>query len=106
MWEIVYIEAAVKDLQDLDGSVRKQVLRAIEKVAQNPQPKSEGGYGNPLGNRNGLNLTGYMKIKLRDVGIRVVYRIEEVNGVMRIIIIGARSDDEVYRLAVQRIQNL
>lgn len=106
MWEIVYIEAAVKDLQDLDGSVRKQVLRAIEKVAQNPQPKSEGGYGNPLGNRNGLNLTGYMKIKLRDVGIRVVYRTEEVNGVMRIIIIGARSDDEVYRLAVQRIQNL
>lgn len=106
MWEIVYIEAAVKDLQDLDGSVRKQVLRAIEKVAQNPQPKSEGGYGNPLGNRNGLNLTGYMKIKLHDAGIRVVYRIEEVNGVMRIIIIGARSDDEVYRLAVQRIQNL
>lgn len=106
MWEIVYIEAAVKDLQDLDGSVRKQVLRAIEKVAQNPQPKSEGGYGNPLGNRNGLNLTGYMKIKLRDAGIRVVYRVEEVNGVMRIIIIGARSDDEVYRLAVQRIQNL
>lgn len=106
MWEIVYIEAAVKDLQDLDGPVRKQVLRAIEKVAQNPQPKSEGGYGNPLGNRNGLNLTGYMKIKLRDAGIRVVYRIEEVNGVMRIIIIGARSDDEVYRLAMQRIQNL
>lgn len=106
MWEIIYIDAALKDLQDLDGSVRKQVLRAIEKVAQNPQAKSEGGYGNPLGNKNGLNLTGYMKIKLRDAGIRVVYRIEEVHGVMRIIIIGARSDDEVYQLAVQRIQSL
>ena len=106
MWEIVYIDAALKDLRDLDGSVRKQVLRAIEKVAQHPQAKSEGGYGNPLGNKSGLDLTGYMKIKLRDAGIRIVYRTEEVNGVMRIIIIGARSDDEVYRLAVQRIQNL
>ena len=103
---MVYIDAVLKDLRSLDGSVRKQVLRAIEKVAQNPQAKSEGGYGNPFGNKDGLNLAGYMKIKLRDAGIRIVYRTEEVDGVMRVIIIGARSDDEVYRLAARRIQGL
>lgn len=106
MWKIEIIDAAQADLRKLDNSARQQVYRAIDKVAQNPQPKNEGGYGEPLGNKGSLDLRGYLKIKLRASGIRVVYRVEEIDGIMRIIIVGARSDDEVYRLAVQRIQNL
>lgn len=37
--EIVYIEAAVKDLRGLDGSVCKQVLRAIEKSSSKSTAK-------------------------------------------------------------------
>lgn len=104
MWEVVYTDAARKDLRKIDGSLQRQVVRAIEKVAQNPLPKNEGGYGDPLGNKGSLDLRGYLKIKLRASGIRVVYRVEEEDGIMRVIIIGVRSDEEVYRLAVKRIQ--
>ena len=52
-----------------------QVLKAIEKVSQNPLPNYEGGYGKPLGNRVASQLAGYYKIKLRKSGLRVVYSI-------------------------------
>ena len=48
-WDIVYHEMARKDLHRLDKSQRAQVLKAIEKVARNPLPNHEGGYGKPLG---------------------------------------------------------
>ncbi len=37
-----------------------------------------------------------MKIKFRKIGIRVVYKVEIVGNVMKIIIISARSDNQVY----------
>ena len=37
-----------------------------------------------------------MKIKFRKIGIRVVYKVEIVGNVMKIIIISARSDNKVY----------
>ncbi|MCL2201631.1 MAG: type II toxin-antitoxin system RelE/ParE family toxin [Oscillospiraceae bacterium] len=98
MWEIVFSEEAKKDRAALDGSVRKQVLSAIYKVAQNPLPKSEGGYGTPLRG----NLAGLCKIKLLKLGIRVVYELVKTETSMKIIVIAARADDEVYEMAVKR----
>ena len=72
-WEIHYSDEAKTDLRDLDGSQRKSVLKAIKKVSQNPLPVNEGGYGKPLGNKHGKDLTGLCKIKLMKEGIRVVY---------------------------------
>ncbi len=91
-WNIEFLKEAEKDLNDLDGSVKKQVLKGIQKVSQNPLPDFQGGYGN-LG---GTNLSGLMKIKFRKIGIRVVYKVEIVGNVMKIIIISARSDNQVY----------
>lgn len=102
-WTIVYTKEALRDIKALDGSQRKQVLKAIEKVATNPFPNSEGGYGKPLGNHLTSNLSGYLKIKLLKLGFRVVYAIERVDGVMKIIIISVRDDEEVYRMAYERI---
>ena len=39
---------------------------------------------------------------LRQDGIRVVYKLVEDREAMKVIIVGMRSDDEVYRLAVKR----
>ena len=101
-YKIEYTEEARTDLRKLDGSQVKQVLEAIQRVSENPLPKSDGGYGNPLGNRQGNNLTGYCKIKLSKLGIRIVYRIVRTDGVMKIIVIAARADNEVYELAAKR----
>lgn len=55
-----------------------------------------------LGKKAGLDLTGYMKIKLRKDGLRIVYKLERTETTMKIVIIGMRSDLEVYKDAVKR----
>ncbi len=101
-WEIHYSDEAKTDLRDLDGSQRKSVLKAIKKVSQNPLPVNEGGYGKPLRNKHGKDLTGLCKIKLMKEGIRVVYALIRTETTMKIVVIAARSDDEGYEVAAQR----
>lgn len=105
-WQVEFLDEALNDLRKLDGSVKVQVLKGIRKVSQNPLPTNQGGYGKPLGSKSSSNLTGLLKIKFRDLGLRVVYKTEILNGIMKIIIISARSDDEVYKQAeLRRIKN-
>ncbi|MBQ3509855.1 MAG: type II toxin-antitoxin system RelE/ParE family toxin [Peptococcaceae bacterium] len=101
-WTIEFLSEAEQDLMKLDGSVRAQVLNGIRKVSTNPLPVSQGGYGKPLGHKNGLNLTNLLKIKFRGIGIRVVYKVEVVDNIMKIIVISARSDEQVYKEALLR----
>lgn len=102
-WNIAYLPEAVKDLKALAGNQQILVRKAIQKVSQNPLPMEEGGYGKPLGHKSGTNLTGFLKIKLRGAGIRVVYKLERTESGMTVIVVGVREDDEVYELAQKRI---
>jgi len=101
-WQIEYLPAAINDLEELDGSIRKDVLSAILKTSANPLPKQEGGYGLPLGNHTETKLAGLFKIVLKKAGIRVVYRITRKAGMMTIIVISARADSKVYMIAHER----
>ena len=101
-WQIEFLKKAEKDMKKLDHSIQLQVLKGIRKVSQNPLPIEEGGYGKPLGNKSEINLTNLLKIKFRDLGIRVVYKVERVNEVMKIIVISARTDEQVYKEAAKR----
>ena len=101
-WQIEYLEEAKKDLKKLDRSAQIIVLKGIDKVSENPLPVQQGGYGKPLGNKSGTNLTNLLKIKVRDIGIRVVYKVEYTDTVMKIIVISARSDEQVYIEATKR----
>lgn len=105
-WTITYIPEAYSDLERLDGSQRKPVLSAIERVSTNPLPVSEGGYGKPLGHRHGNNLTGCLKVKLKRLGLRIVYRLMKTDKIMQVIVIGIRSDDEGYEQAAERLKKL
>ena len=102
MWKIEYLKEAIEDIKQLDQGQRVQVVKAINKVAVNPLPQTEGGYGKPLGKKSGTNLTGYCKIKLLKLGLRVVYQLARENNSMRIIVVSARNDDEVYLIAQKR----
>ena len=101
-WSIEFLDEAEKDMKKLDHAAQIQVLKGIRKVSRNPLSAEEGGYGKPLGSKSGTNLTNLMKIKFRDLGIRVVYKVERVDGVMKIIVISARSDEQVYKDAAKR----
>ena len=101
-WNIEFLEDAKRDLKKLDHTVQIQVLKGIDKVSQNPLPMRDGGYGKPLGHKGGSNLTNLLKIKLRDLGIRVVYKVEYTETTMKIIVISARTDGRAYREAATR----
>ena len=104
-WKIEYIKEAQRDLQRLDPYNRKLILRAIEKTAERPLPPPEG-IGKPLGSHAAANLSGYYKIKLRDLGYRIVYGLIREENTMKVIVITIRDDEAVYREAERRIANM
>jgi len=99
-WNIRICDEAKKDFAKMEGSIRKQILAGILKVAQAPLP-SPNGYGKPLGNKNGNNLTGFFKIKYRGIGIRVVYTLVIDKLLMNIVVISRRDDNYCYDLVAK-----
>ena len=102
IWELAYLPEARKDLRNLDRSKQVLVEKAIKKVKENPLPHDEGGYGKPLGHKQGTNLTNMLKIKLRGEGVRIVYKLIRTETKMLVVVIGIREDEEVYEIAQKR----
>ncbi|PST49542.1 addiction module toxin RelE [Bifidobacterium callitrichos] len=102
-WRIEFTKAAAKDVGRLREPAKSHVYAMLNKVAENPLPFTEGGYGKPLGHKRDGNLTGYLKVKLKGDGLRAVYRLERTERAMTIIVVSVRDDDAVYKEAVRRI---
>ena len=102
-WRVEYLSEVERDLKKLGHTQRLLIQKAIKKISQNPLPVSEGGYGKPLGNKAGMNLTGLYKVKLRGEGLRIVYKVIRQNKTMIVLVVGVREDDEVYHIAQNRI---
>ena len=101
-WKLDYLPDARKDIKNLSRTQQILVEKAIKKVKTNPLPQSEGGYGKPLGHKQGTNLTNMLKIKLRGEGLRIVYKLVRIETTMLVIVVGVREDEEVYELAERR----
>ncbi len=97
-WKVELIKEAQDDFNRLDGSVKKRVLKQLIKLEQNPK------YGDPLGNKAGINLDGYFKLYADKKRIRIIY--EEIDHIIKIIAIDKREDMEVYRMALKRILSM
>ena len=93
-WSVVYLPEAEKDILALARNRQLLVNKAIKKVKQNPLPQSEGGYGKPLGHKQGTNLTNFLKIKLRWAGIRIVYKLVRTDRQMLVVVVGVREDEQ------------
>jgi mRNA interferase RelE/StbE len=97
-YKVVLTAQAARDFRVLDGSVKEQVARQLRKLETAPL------LGEHLGNRGGLDLTGYYKLYAARKAIRIVYRIVEMDVIVEVVAIGKREDLEVYREAVRRIR--
>lgn len=92
---------AVNDFDKLDGSIRKEVAKKIDALINNPF------LGKPLGNKFGINLTGFYKLYISKKKYRIVYRlIGDYLEVIEIIAIGKREKGEVYKMAFKRLTKL
>lgn len=96
-YKVVLTAQATQDFRILDGSVKEQVARQLRKLETAPL------LGEHLGNRGGLDLTGYYKLYAARKAIRIVYRIIEMEVIVEVVAIGKREDFEVYREAFKRI---
>ena len=104
-WKLDFIQEAKRDLKRLDPYNRKLILKAIDRVAERPLPPPDG-IGKPLGNHASAKLSGYYKIKLRNLGYRVVYQLIMEGEVMRVIVISIRDDETVYKEAERRLRKI
>ena len=96
LYEIKYQPSIVDDLQVLDKSVRNKVFKKLDQLKENPN------LGQPLGNKAGMDLTGFYKLYVDNRRIRIVYKPESAAFCIFIIAIGQCEDLEIYRTAWQR----
>ncbi|HUX60960.1 MAG TPA: type II toxin-antitoxin system RelE/ParE family toxin [Ignavibacteriaceae bacterium] len=99
--KITFLPDAEKDFDNLAGLLKKQAAKKIDALAENPF------LGKPLGNKLGIDLTGFYKLYFAKKKYRIVYRlIGEHIEVIEIIGIGKRDKAEVYKMAAQRLKKL
>jgi len=99
MAEVRLTEDAREDLRDLDGAARVIVLKGLKKLQAEPETR-----GSPLGSKLSGNLTTFRKLVVGDRDYRIVYRVDPDGSVVVVWVIGRRSDDEVYHLAMSPLR--
>jgi len=95
IYELEFHELALKEWKKLDGSIKAQFVKTLAKRIQAPHVLSAKLRG---------DLQNTYKIKLRDLGYRLVYEVIDQRLVVVVIAIGRRDHGEAYQIAVQRIK--
>jgi mRNA interferase RelE/StbE len=99
-YEIKYHPDVVEDIEGIDKGVRKKVFKKIEQLKERPL------LGVPLGNRAGLDLSGYRKCYVDNRRIRIVYRIDDELIRIMVMAVGKREALEVYQIVQKRLSEL
>ena len=92
-YELEFDVDALKEWHKLDGSIRALFKKQLAKRLQTPRVPSAKLHG---------DLQNTYKIKLRDVGYRLVYEVIDLRLVVVVIAVGRRDHDEVYVMASKR----
>jgi mRNA interferase RelE/StbE len=91
----VFTEFSQIDFNNLDGSLKRQILKSLIKIEN---------YGMNTGQPLYGNLSDCRKLKHKRLGIRVIFRQSEAGmEIVEIVIIRKREDDEVYEAAAVRL---
>lgn len=98
IYKVLLHPNAAKEVARLDNRAKLLVLKQIKKLSITP------GLGSELGNRHGINLSGYRKLYADKKKIRIVYKIVDEKVLVQIIAIGKREGMEVYQKAATRLQ--
>ena len=91
--------AAAEDFRRLDGSLKEPVAEQLRKLETAPR------LGEHLGNRAGLDLTGYYKLYAAKKSIRIIYRIIDQKILFEVVAIGRREDLVVYQEPLRKLKH-
>jgi mRNA interferase RelE/StbE len=95
-YKLKFLPSAKKEWDKLDNSIRSQFKAKLTKCLENPHI---------LANK----LSGFdaaYKIKLRSLGYRLVYEVDDHDIVVFVIAVGKRENNSVYVKAKDRITSL
>ncbi|MFC4651611.1 type II toxin-antitoxin system RelE/ParE family toxin [Lactococcus nasutitermitis] len=94
-FEVKFTEFSQKDFIHLDGSQRKQILKSLTKIET---------LGLQVGQELHGKLSDCRKLKHKKLGLRVVFRQSPLGiEIIEIVVVGKRSDNEVYEIAEKRL---
>ena len=72
-------------------------LKKLKQIQQSPQ------IGENLGNKNGMNLSGFKKVYIDKKRVRIVFEVQDDILTVYTIAVGQRDDMEVYKKAFDRL---
>ncbi len=94
-FSLIFLKKAAIEWRSLDGSVRPQIAKKLEKRLANPHVEAD---------RLDGKLAGCYRLKFKKIGIRLVYTVIDDQVEVLVIAVGKRSAGEVYEIAEQRLQ--
>ncbi len=92
-YQIKFRESAAKEWEKLDHSIRRMFAKKLEERALNPRVESD----------RLRSLSDCYKIKLRQVGYRLVYQVIDDILVVAVVSVGKRDKLIVYAKAEDRL---
>ncbi len=91
-YQLTFLESAKREWDKLDGSLKAQFKKKLSECLRQPHIVK-----NQL-----IGMKNCYKIKLRQAGYRLVYRVFDDRLVVQVIAIGKRDKNAVYSQALQR----
>ena len=92
-YSLEFHEDALKEWNDLDGSIKSQFKKQLEKRMENPHVPSA---------RLSNDLVDCYKIKLQKIGYRLVYEVIDNRLVIIVLSVGRRDGLQAYIKASKR----
>ena len=93
-YNLEFVESALKEWRKLATPIREQLKHKLAERLEHPHVASARLH----------NLPDCYKIKLRTVGYRLVYRVDDKVVVVTVIAVGKREHADVYRTASKRLK--
>ena len=97
MYSLKLHDKVYDDLKVLDNALVIKVFKKLRQIQQSPQ------IGENLGNKNGMNLSGFKKVYIDKKRVRIVFEVQDDILTIYTIAIGQRDDMEVYKKAFDRL---
>jgi mRNA interferase RelE/StbE len=93
-YELRFHELALKEWRQLDGSVREPLKRKLAERLQEPRVPAAALHG----------MRDCYKIKLKQAGFRLVYRVDDAVVTVMVLAVGRRDGEAAYRRAQERLK--
>jgi len=93
IYKLTFKLSAKKEWDNLDSTIRTVFIKKLKQRLEQPRIESA--------RLNGLD--DCYKIKLKQVGYRLVYQVRDSELIVSVITIGKRERNQVYKAAIKRI---